>query len=125
MAIMNPLDLKKDAKQANAMLSLPDASHPVVLAHPITGRKALYADPTALVSIDGLSQAENERVLPLLFEAGSRPELVDRHDVQNGDLIMWDDGCTMHRRDEMRLDQPRLMKRTTFRLSPQAYCVPH
>src|SRR3546814_10225062 len=66
-----------------------------------------------------------ERVLPLLFEAGSRPELVYRHKVHNGDLVMWDNGCTMHRRDEMRLDQPRLMKRTTFRLSPEAYCAPH
>jgi alpha-ketoglutarate-dependent taurine dioxygenase len=41
---------------------------------------------------------------------------VYRHKVHNGDLPMWDNGCTMHRRDEMRLDQPRLMKRTTFRL---------
>ncbi|MBV7483030.1 TauD/TfdA family dioxygenase [Bordetella sp. BOR01] len=125
MAIMNPLELKQDTTQAKAMLSLPDATHPLVLTHPVTGRKALYADPTTLVAIDGLSQADNERVLPLLFEAGSRPELVYRHKVHNGDLVMWDNGCTMHRRDEMRLDQPRLMKRTTFRLPPQAYCVPH
>ena len=31
----------------------------------------------------------------------------------------------MHRRDEMQLNQPRLMKRTTFRLAADAYCVPH
>lgn len=123
-AMLNATELKDKAK-ANAMLSLPDARHPVVLTHPRTGRKALYADQTTLVSIDGLTQEENERVLPILFKAGGDPSLVYRHKVHNGDLMMWDNGCLLHRRDEMRVDQPRLMKRTTFRLSAADYCVPH
>lgn len=124
MALLNALELKGTA-QGQAMAQLPDARHQVVLTHPVTGRKALYADPTTLVSIDGLSEAENARVLPLLFDAGGHAEGVYRHKVRNGDVMLWDNGCTMHRRDEMRLDQPRLMKRTTFRLSPDGYCVPH
>lgn len=122
-AMLNALELK-DKEKANAMLSLPDAHHPLVLAHPRTGRKSLYADPTTLVEIQGLSAEENARVLPVLFEAGGHPSLVYRHKVHNGDLLMWDNGCTMHRRDEMRLDQPRLMKRTTFRLSASHYSAP-
>ncbi|WP_447920375.1 TauD/TfdA dioxygenase family protein [Achromobacter aegrifaciens] len=122
-AALNPLELK-DKVKANAMLGLPDAHHPLVLVHPKTGRKALYADPTTLVSISGLTDEENARVLPLLFEAGGHATLTYRHNVQNGDLMMWDNGCTMHRRDAMRLDQPRLMKRTTFRLPSDNYCVP-
>ena len=122
-AMLNALELK-DKEKANAMLSLPDAHHPIVLTHPQTGRKALYADPTTLVGIEGLSDAECARVLPLLFEAGGHPSLVYRHKVHNGDLLMWDNGCTMHRRDEMRLDQPRLMKRTTFRLAASEHCAP-
>jgi alpha-ketoglutarate-dependent taurine dioxygenase len=124
LAIMNPLELKKNEAQAKAMASKPDALHPVVLTHPATGRKALYADPTTLVAIQGLSEAENARVLPLLFAAGGDESLVYRHKVRNGDLMLWDNGCTMHRRDQMQLDQPRLMKRTTFRLSGASYCVP-
>lgn len=123
-AMLNALELK-DKEKANAMLSLPDAVHPLVLTHPRTGRKALYADPTTLVAIEGLSEQENASVLPILFAAGGDPSLVYRHKVHNGDLLMWDNGCTMHRRDEMRLDQPRLMKRTTFRLAASDYCVPH
>lgn len=122
-AALNTLELKDKAK-ANAMLALPDAQHPVVLVHPKTGRRALYADPTTLVSISGLSEEENARVLALLFDAGGHATLTYRHQVRNGDLMMWDNGCTMHRRDSMRLDQPRLMKRTTFRLSANDYCVP-
>jgi alpha-ketoglutarate-dependent taurine dioxygenase len=99
--------------------------HPVVLQHPKTGRKSLYADPTTLVSIEGLSQAENDRVLPLLFEAGGDSSLVYQHKVMPGDIMMSDNDCTMHRCDPMRLDQPRLMKRTTFRLPREEHCVPH
>ena len=125
-AILNPLELQdKNSEQARMMASLPDAHHPVVLTHPITGRKALYADPTTLVRIEGLSDEENERILPILFETGGREEFVYRHKCSGGDVIMWDNGCTMHRRDEMRLDQPRLMKRTTFRLPDDQYCTPH
>ena len=122
-AILNTLELK-DKEKANAMLSLPDAHHPVVLTHPRSGRKSLYADPTTLVAIEGLSEQENARVLPILFGAGGDPAGVYRHKVHNGDLLMWDNGVTMHRRDEMRLDQPRLMKRTTFRLPASDYSAP-
>jgi alpha-ketoglutarate-dependent taurine dioxygenase len=122
-AMLNTTELKDKAK-ANTMLGLPDARHPVVLTHPRTGRKALYADQTTLVEIEGLTPQENERVLPLLFRTGGDPSLVYRHKVHNGDVMMWDNGCVLHRRDEMRLDQPRLMKRTTFRLPASDYCVP-
>lgn len=122
-ALLNTLELK-DKSKANALINLPDAHHPLVLTHPQTGRKALYADPTTLVAIDGLTDQESADVLPQLFEAGGHPSLTYRHKVHNGDLMMWDNGCTMHRRDEMRLDQPRLMKRTTFRLPVDQYCLP-
>jgi alpha-ketoglutarate-dependent taurine dioxygenase len=123
-AMLNATELK-DKEKANAMLSLPDAHHPVVLRHPVTGRKALYADQTTLVEIQGLTKEQNERVLPILFATGGDPSLVYRHKVHNGDVMMWDNGCTLHRRDVMRIDQPRLMKRTTFRLPAAEHCVPH
>ena len=123
-AMLNATELR-DKEKANAMLSLPDARHPVVLTHPVTGRKALYADQTTLVEIEGLTPEQNERVLPLLFAVGGDPSLVYRHKVHNGDLMMWDNGCLLHRRDVMKIEQPRLMKRTTFRVSADAHCVPH
>jgi alpha-ketoglutarate-dependent taurine dioxygenase len=122
-AMLNATELK-DKARANAMLSLPDAHHPVVLTHPRTGRKALYADQTTLVSIEGLTPEQNERVLPILFATGGDPSLVYRHKVRNGDVMMWDNGCVLHRRDQMSIEQPRLMKRTTFRLPAAEYCVP-
>ncbi|CAG4899940.1 TauD/TfdA dioxygenase family protein [Paraburkholderia gardini] len=122
LAIMNATELKG---KFDELSRTPDVRHPVVLEHPLTGRKALYADPTTLVSIDGLSEEENARILRLLFEAGGDESAVYRHKVLSGDLMMWDNGCTMHRRDVMTLEQPRLMKRTTFRLPAAKYCVPY
>lgn len=122
LAIMNATELKG---KFDEMSRAPDVRHPVVLEHPLTGRKALYADPTTLVAIDGLSEEENAQILPVLFAAGGDASAVYRHKVLSGDLMMWDNGCTMHRRDEMTLEQPRLMKRTTFRLPAAKYCVPH
>lgn len=122
LGIMNATELKG---KFDELSRTPDVFHQVVLTHPLTGRKALYADPTTLVSIDGLSEEENAQILPLLFAAGGDPTAVYRHRVLSGDLMMWDNGCTMHRRDVMTLEQPRLMKRTTFRLPASRYCVPH
>lgn len=122
LKLLNPTELKD---QIAELAKTPDVFHPLVLRHPVTGRKALYADPTTLIGIEGLSQEESDRILPVLFEAGGDPSLVYRHKIMPGDLMMWDNGCTMHRRDTMRLDQPRLMKRTTFKLPAAEYCVPH
>lgn len=122
LAIMNATELKGKSEE---LARAADVYHPVVLQHPVTGKKALYADPTTLVSIDGLTETENAEILPQLFAAGGDPSAVYRHKVLSGDLMMWDNGCTMHRRDNMTLEQPRLMKRTTFRLPASKYCVPY
>ena len=96
-----------------------------MLTHPRTGRKALYADPTTLVGIEGLSDEDNARILPALFDAGRDPSVVCSHAVAPGDVLLWDNGCLMHRRDPVNVDQPRLMKRTTFRVPAAEHCVPH
>jgi len=103
----------------------PPVTHPVVLTHPRTGRKALYADPSTLMSIDGLSDAQNREVLPQLFAAAIDASVVCHHTMAPGDVLMWDNGCVMHRRDPVEPSHPRLMKRTTFRVPREEHCLPH
>ncbi len=105
--------------------ALPDAFHRIVLTHPVTDRKSLYVDPTRLVSIQGLSEAENARLLPILFAAACDPSLVYAHTVEAGDVMLWDNACTLHRREPLSMTQPRLMKRTTFHLPPDQHSLPN
>ncbi|MEP1472636.1 MAG: TauD/TfdA family dioxygenase [Halieaceae bacterium] len=101
----------------------PDIDQPVVRTHPITGVKALYLCPGMTTRIVGLSDAESDEMLDYLFEWTVMPEFVYSHEWQDGDCLMWDNACTMHRRDPFDQSEMRLMKRTTI-LPPAELAVP-
>jgi taurine dioxygenase len=86
--------------------------HPVVRTHPETGRKALFISPDYTVSIDRLPADESRRLLDVLFEHMTRAEFVWRHRWRVGDVVMWDNRCTIHRRDAFDGGQARLLHRT-------------
>ncbi len=93
--------------------------HPLVRVHPATGRKALYlgrryaAPSSHVVELD---DAESEALLDELWEAATRPEIVWTHaDWRPGDVLMWDNRCTMHARTEVDPTQAREMHRTLVR----------
>ena len=102
----------------------PPVAHPLVNTHPVTGHKSLYLDPTTTVGIDGLPEAEGRALLDELNDHATRPEFVYAHRWQIGDLVMWDNGFLLHRRDPFDPRQNRLLKRTTIRLSPERHIVP-
>ena len=101
----------------------PDIEHPLVRTHPTTGRKALYVCPGMTIRIAGLPEAESAELLAELFAWSVRPEFVYTHTWRLGDALMWDNACTMHRREPFDTAQQRLMKRTTI-LADQAVAVP-
>ena len=102
----------------------PPVAHPIVAAHPVSGLKSLYLDPTTTVGIDGLPEAEGRELLDALNRHATQPEFVYTHDWQIGDVVMWDNGFLLHRRDQFDANQNRLLKRTTIRLSPRRHIVP-
>ena len=101
----------------------PDIEHPIVRTHPITGRKALYLCPGMTTEIVGWDPAESREMLDYLFEWSIQPRYVYSHAWQPGDALLWDNACTMHRRDPFDQNHERLMKRTTI-LPPQELAVP-
>ncbi len=103
----------------------PDVLHPLVHRHPVSGKKALYLDPATMSGIDGMSETEGNALLDELNAHATRPEFVYRHDWQIGDLIMWDNGFLLHRRDAFPRSQNRLLKRTTIRLPASRHIIPN
>lgn len=92
---------------------LPGPQHPVVRTHPYTQRKALYLGRRFGAYIPGLPLAESEALLDELWACAGRPEDVWTQEWQVGDLIIWDNRCTMHRREAFTGQGRRRMHRLT------------
>ncbi len=96
----------------------PDIEQPLVRTHPVTGTRALYLCPGMTTRIVGMDERASREMLDFLFEWTVRPEFVYSHTWRQGDCLMWDNACTMHRRDPFDQGHQRLMKRTTILPSP-------
>ena len=102
----------------------PPVLHPLVHTHPMTGRKALYLDSTTTIGIDRMDDFSGAALLDEIYAFATRPEFVYRHHWRVGDVVMWDNGFTMHRREPFDPGARRLMKRTTIFLSGERHIVP-
>jgi taurine dioxygenase len=116
-----------DGKQPSAeelAKMAPDVLHDLVNSHPVTGEASLYLDPGTTVGVAGMAAEQGVALLDELAERAAQPAFVYRHHWQPGDVVMWDNGVVLHRRDEIPADRPRLMKRTTVRLPADRHIVP-
>ena len=75
---------------------LPPVDHPLVRTHPDTGRKALYLGNHAM-RITGMDDAEGAALLDVLLGHATQPRFTYAHRWRQGDLVMWDNRCTLHR----------------------------
>lgn len=87
--------------------------HPAVITHPESGDKALYLGRRRNAYVMGLSLADSEQ---LLNEVWTYIEtVVYRHQWQVGDLVLWDNRTTMHKRDAFDPTSRRIMHRTQIK----------
>ncbi len=94
------------------LTSSPGTVHPLVITHAGSGRKALLLGRRPHAYIPGLTVADSDALLDSLWEAAVRPDLAWHHRWRVGDLVMWDNRWTMHRRDPFPDRQRRRMHRT-------------
>lgn len=93
---------------------VPHYAHPVVRTHPATGRKALYVNRLMTLAIEGLPERESEDLLDYLFVHQEQPRFVYEHVWRVGDILMWDNRCTLHARTDFSPTERRLMRRVTI-----------
>jgi taurine dioxygenase len=87
---------------------------PIFITHPATGRKALYISRLMSAQIVGLSREESDVALDELFEISEDPAIIYEHEWRLGDLVIWDNWCSIHARKDFPRDEPRLMRRLTI-----------
>lgn len=90
----------------------PPVSHPLVLEHPISGRRAFYCNVGYVTHIDGMSKPESDRLLERLFAHQMQDEYKWAHRWTPGDVLVWDNLSTVHNAvADYRADEPRMMRR--------------
>ncbi|MGE4230073.1 MAG: TauD/TfdA dioxygenase family protein [Dongiaceae bacterium] len=90
----------------------PGAVHPLVRLHPVTGKPLLYLGRRRNAYIHGLPLAESEALLDSLWAHATTPENIWYQRWAVGDLVLWDNFATVHRRDSFDPNARRLMLRT-------------
>jgi taurine dioxygenase len=98
---------------------LPSVVHPVVRAHPDTGRRAVFVNPYHAACIVGMARDESDALLDEIFAWCERPEFQWEHEWRPDDTLVWENRCAWHLgpRDYPK-DQARTFLRTTVRGTP-------
>jgi alpha-ketoglutarate-dependent 2,4-dichlorophenoxyacetate dioxygenase len=92
--------------------AMPPVPQRLVRRHPGSGRKMLYLASHAS-HIIGWPVPDGMLLLRELIEHATQPEFVYRHAWRQGDLVIWDNRCTMHRGRAYDETQPRDLRRIT------------
>ena len=88
------------------------AWHPLFQRHPISGKIALFlSTPERCQVIQGLNLEESSRTIRLLYKHSIRAHRLYRHHWQSGDIVIWDNRCTMHRADHSEVIGDRVLHR--------------
>jgi taurine dioxygenase len=74
----------------------PDVFHPLVRTHPSDGRKALFPSTGTVKGVVGMADADGVKLVEDLVEFATQDPFVFRHKWREGDILMWDNRCTLH-----------------------------
>ena len=88
------------------------ADHEVFRRHPRSGRTALYlSTPQRCVAISGMPETEGRQMIEYLYAHSTSEDNILRHTWAPGDVVMWDNGCVLHRADHAEVMGDRVMHR--------------
>lgn len=93
--------------------ALSSSAHPLVRRHPDTGKPALYLSRLMTRNIVGMERAASDALLSELFDHCEEPRFVYAHSWTLGDLLLWDNRCLNHARNDFPAHEDRHLRRVT------------
>jgi taurine dioxygenase len=93
---------------------VPHYAHPIVRTHTDTGRKALFVNRLMTDHILDVPRAESDRLLEFLFDHQEQRRFVYEHVWRAGDIILWDNRCSLHARTDFDSHERRLLRRVAI-----------
>ncbi len=108
-------NLRKGVKDDRNPQTAAGHPHPAVIRDPGSGKPALFLGRRPGAYVVGLELAESESVLDELWKHAIKPSNVYEHKWKLGDVLIWSNYSTMHRRDEFDKNTIRRMHRSQIK----------
>lgn len=99
---------------ADAADALDDVVHPVIITHPLSGKKVLYVNAAFTIGIKGWSKEESMAFLVPLYGHAIQDQFVTRFEWEPGSIAFWDNRATWHYALNDYQGDRRLMHRITL-----------
>jgi taurine dioxygenase len=88
---------------------IPGPSHPIISTHPETGRNMIFLGRRHSAYVNGCTLEESEALLNELWAHTTQPRFVYEHHWAVGDVVVWDNRATLHRRDAFDSNSRRVL----------------
>ena len=93
------MKLRPGASLDDDIRATPGPSHPVISTHPETGCNTVFLGRRHSAYVNGCSLDESEALLDELWARCTQPRFCYEHHWAAGDVVVWDNRATLHRRD--------------------------
>lgn len=107
--------LRAGTENSDDVRTSPGTAHPIIITHPETGRDTLYLGRRHRAYVVDMDVDASEALLGELWSHTNQKEFTWHQEWSVGDLVMWDNRCTMHRRDAFDSKDRRIMHRTQIK----------
>ena len=75
----------------------PPVEHPLIRTHPMSKKKSVYINPNRIDHILGFNEIDSDKLLDEIYEFSFQDKYQYSHTYEKGDLVIWDNRCTMHK----------------------------
>ena len=93
------MKLRPGASLNDDLRTTPGPSHPIISTHPETGCNSIFLGRRHAAYVNGCTLDESEALLDELWARCTQPQFCYEHRWAKGDVVVWDNRATVHRRD--------------------------